>query len=210
MQTAYALSGRPLRAAEVERVSLRDRLIPRRDAAPDDLERAFRRREDGSLEEAYRRHAPAVLGFLVSVTGDRGAAEDVLQEVFVDAWRRAGDFDPRRAGLATWLMVIARSRAVDHLRRRIPEPRDHTDPAVVTATDPVDAVDDMLGRWRFAALLATLSEEDAHLLRLRFHEGLSQSEISERTGMPLGTVKTRMNRALERLRALVETEEGRR
>jgi len=180
--------------------------LPARDE-PDPLAGALRRRDPRAIEMAYARHAPAVLGFLQRAVGDRGAAEDVLQEVFVDAWRRAEDYDPARANLVNWLLMIARSRAIDHLRRRVPEPRDPTDPLGVAAhEDPEDAVDALLGQWRFAALMERLSEEEAHILRLRFHVGLSQSEISDRTGLPLGTVKTRMNRALARLRDLFDDE----
>lgn len=170
---------------------------------------AFRRRRDGSLKAVYERHAPSVLGFLSRAMRDRSSAEDVLQEVFTDAWRRADRFDPDRASLSTWLLVIARSRAVDHLRRRVPEPRDTSLPGVMDeAEDPDASTDVLLGQWRFAALIGTLSEEEARVLKMRFHLGLSQSEIAEQTGMPIGTVKTRMNRALARLRRLMDEEEG--
>lgn len=173
------------------------------------LAAGLRRRDPAAIEAVYARHAPGVLGFLVRALPDRATAEDVLQEVFLEAWRRADGFDPSRASLSTWLLVIARSRAVDQLRRRVPEPRDHTDPTVPELQDPESAVDDLLGQWRFAELLSRLSEEEARILRMRFHLGLSQSEIQRETGLPLGTVKTRMNRALERLRHLVEEGEGR-
>lgn len=169
----------------------------------------FRRRADGSLEAVYARHAPAVFGFLTRAVRDRTAAEDVLQEVFTDAWRRADRFDPDRASLSTWLMVIARSRAVDHLRRRVPEPRDTTVPgAVDEAEDPDASTEALLGRWRFAALVSGLPDEEARVLRMRFHLGLTQSEIAEQTGMPIGTVKTRMNRGLARLRGMLDAEEA--
>jgi len=188
------------------------RVVIRRDAGRREearLVEGLRRGDADAIELAYARHAPAVFGFLVRALGDRGAAEDVLQEVFVDAWRRAPRYDPARASLVSWLLVIARSRAIDHLRRRVPEPRDPTDPlGAAQHEDPEDQVDALLGQWRVASLLECLTQEEAYILRLRFHVGLSQSEISERTGLPLGTVKTRMNRALARLRDLVDEEEG--
>lgn len=178
------------------------------DPGEDRLAQAFRRRGEGSLDAVYARHAPVLFGFLVRALRDRGTAEDVLQEVFTDAWRRAERFDPARGSLGTWLMVIARSRAVDHLRRSVPEPRDTSLPGAVLEAEDVEAsVDALLGRWRVAALLGSLSEEEARILRLRFHLGLSQSEIAEQTGLPLGTVKTRMTRGLERLRAMMDGEE---
>src|SRR5215470_5501164 len=80
--------------------------------------------DDDALAEAYRIYGATTFGFLVRLLGDRASAEDVQQQVYLEAWRRAGDYDPRRGGLLTWLLTIARSRAIDHLRRRVPEPRD--------------------------------------------------------------------------------------
>ena len=135
--------------------------------------------------------------------GDRAAAEDVQQQVFTEVWRRAGDYDPRRAGLLTWLLTIARSRAIDHLRRRVPEPRDPQLPDARAV--PADA-DALLERWRLAHLLGRLPENEHALLRLRFYDELSQSEISAATGIPIGTVKARMVRGLTRLREMIEVE----
>ena len=77
-----------------------------------------------ALAEIYRRRGATTFGYLVRALRDRGAAEDVQQQVYTELWRRAGEFDPERAGLLTWAMTITRSRAIDHLRRRVPEPRD--------------------------------------------------------------------------------------
>jgi RNA polymerase sigma-70 factor (ECF subfamily) len=173
------------------------------------LARGLRRRDPRALEAVYAAHAGAVLGFLIRALPDRATAEDVLQDVFVDAWRGADRFDPGRSSLATWLLVIARSRAIDQLRRRVPEPVDITAAdAPAEPADPASAVDTLLDDWRFAQLLEGLSEEESRVLRMRFHLGLSQTEIAEATGMPVGTVKTRMNRALARLRDDMAEEEG--
>ncbi len=102
-------------------------------------------------------------------------------------------------------MTIARSRAIDELRRRRPEPRD---PAELGDGEDLDTTADaVVERWRVAHLLSRLRPDDALLLRLRFYEGLSQSEIAERSGIPLGTVKMRMVAALDHLRELVTAEE---
>ena len=140
---------------------------------------------------------------LLRLLGDRAAAEDVQQQVFTEVWRRAGDYDPRRAGLLTWVLTIARSRAIDHLRRRVPEPRDPQLPDPRTV--PADA-DALLERWRVAHLLGRLPENERALLRLRFYDELSQSEISAATDIPIGTVKARMVRGLTRLREMIEAE----
>ena len=166
----------------------------------------LRRQDHASTHHLYERLAPSVLGFLTRALPDRQAAEDVLQEVFLDVWRRGPSFDPTRGTLTGWVFTIARSRALDHLRRRVPEPRDPQ--AVELETFDDGAIDKLLGEWRLAALLGDLPSDEARILSLRFRDGLSQSEITERTGIPLGTVKMRMVRGLDRLRVLVDREEG--
>jgi RNA polymerase sigma-70 factor, ECF subfamily len=169
------------------------------------LAAGLRRGDAAAMEAIYALHAPAVLGFLSRVIGDRHAAEDVLQEVFVEAWRGGARFDPSRSGLSTWLIVIARSRAIDHLRRRIPEPRDASaQGSPFEQEDPTSQIDGLMDKFRFAERMRSLPMEDARILKMRFHLGLTQSEIAEQTGMPLGTVKTKMNRSLARLRRAMD------
>lgn len=163
-----------------------------------------------ALAEIYRQYGATTFGYLVRTLRDRAAAEDVQQQVYTEIWRRAGEYDPERAGLLTWAMTITRSRAIDHLRRRIPEPRD---PEVASRTieagqDTAAESDALADRWRMTHYLGRLPEDESTLLRLRFYEELSQTEIAERTGVALGTVKARMVRGLRRLRELIEAEEG--
>ena len=150
-----------------------------------------------------------MLGYLINTLGDRGTAEDVHQQVFLEVWQRAPAYDPERGSLLTWIMTIARSRAVDEQRRRRPEPQD---PSTVLELpgeeDPELSPDALVERWRVAHLLSRLRPEEAELLRMRFYEGLSQTEISERTDIRLGTVKMRMVAALRRLQDMIEEEES--
>ena len=172
---------------------------------------ALRRRERAALDGLYGEYAPTVLGYLVNTLGDRGAAEDVHQQVFLEVWQRAPDYDPGRASVLTWIMTIARSRAIDELRRRVPEPADPSEDTafrIVEDPDPELSPDALVERWRMAHLLSRLRPEEAELLRMRFYDELSQSEIAERTEIPLGTVKMRMVAALRRLRDLVDQEEA--
>lgn len=159
------------------------------------------------MERIGSRFGPVVLGYLTGVLGDRGAAEDAMQMTMVEVWRRGASYDPSRGSLATWVLTIARSRALDQMRRRVPEP---FDPGAVTQAldrDAEDAVDRLLEQWRMAALMSSLPKEESSLLSMRFYDGLSQREIAQRTGIPLGTVKMRMVRALERLRDLIEQDD---
>lgn len=168
------------------------------------LAASLRRGDQGALASVHAQYGPTVFGFLVRTLHDHAAAEDVFQQVLTEVWRRGPEYDPSRASMLTWILTIARSRAIDELRRRRPEPQD---PGALP-DQPVDAPqDDLLDRWRVSHLLRGLPEEERRLLELRFYGELSQTEIAQRTGLPLGTVKTRMVRALERLRAALDAEE---
>jgi len=165
----------------------------------------LRRRDRSALNDLYELYGRATFGFLVRALPDRATAEDVQQQVFLEAWQRSPTYDPRRASPATWLMTIARSRAVDHLRRRTPEPRDPLAAATLADSAAEDrALDELHDRWWLSAVLAELPDEEAEVLRLRFDRGLTQAEIAVAQGLPLGTVKSRMARALGRLRVVLE------
>ena len=184
---------------------------PRRRRAADPEERrlaaALRAGDRHAVAAVEARFGRLLSGFLRDALPDPASAEDVLQQVLLEIWRRGPDYDPDRAGLLTWMMTIARSRAIDERRRRRPEPVDPAD--VVERAGPGSSeVDRMLERWRLGGLLDRIPPEEAIALRLRFYEELAQPEIAARMGIPLGTVKTRMVRGLARLRGLILEEEG--
>lgn len=160
----------------------------------------------GAIAELYERHGASIFAFLLKTLRDRPAAEDVQQQVFLEAWQRAASYDPARGGLLTWLMMIARSRAIDHLRRRVPEPAGALGDLPGPGEEAIDEVDRLVERYRVASLLSGLHAEEARILRMRFYDDLSQTEIAARTGIPLGTVKMRMARALERMRDQIGAE----
>ena len=178
----------------------------RRRPEPGRLVEGLRRGDPDALAEIHRDYGRVVLGYLRGALRDDGAAEDVHQEVFLEVWRRGSGYDPGRGSLGTWIMLIARSRAIDHLRRRVPEPRDPQAGPLGEGEDLASSPDLLAERWAMAVLVARLPDDQARILRMRFHDGLSQTEIAERTGIPLGTVKTYMVRALRRLRELMEEE----
>ncbi len=172
---------------------------------------ALSRSDPAAIDALYAEYSGTVLAYLIQALGDRTAAEDVRQQVFAEVWQRADSYDRERAGLLTWVLMMARSRAIDHMRRRrhTPEPRE---PARVASladarTARVSPTDMMIERWRVAHLLKQIPRDEAELLRMRFYEDLSQTEIAGRTEIPLGTVKMRMTRALTRLRDLIDEEE---
>jgi len=166
------------------------------------------RGEERALKQIEKEYSGLLRGYLQQVLGDRATAEDVLQQVMLEVWQRGKSFDPSRASVSTWVMMIARSRAIDHLRRRVPEPHDPSVTAsLIDRMAPQEHIAETLAeQWQMAHLLTQLPREEAQILRMRFHEELSQREIAARTGIPLGTVKTRMVSALARLRMLMERE----
>jgi RNA polymerase sigma-70 factor, ECF subfamily len=156
-----------------------------------------------ALEEIHARSGAAVFSYLRRLLRDVGSAEDVFQQVFAEVWRRRLEYDPARSALTTWLFTIARSRALDEQRRRHPWP---VDPAALPEAVAPPAHDAEIDRWLVADLLGSLPALERELLQLRFYDELSQTEIAARTGLPLGTVKTRMVRALARLRERMDEE----
>ncbi|MBS1846262.1 MAG: sigma-70 family RNA polymerase sigma factor [Actinobacteria bacterium] len=184
---------------------------PARSRPPRDLDPAeitlvtrLRAEDEGALAAFEERYGRVLTGFLRDSLPDPGTAEEVRQQVLTEIWRRGADYDPARSSILTWALMIARSRAADERRRRRPTP---IDPTTIEESGEDPELDGLLDRWRVAALLERIPAGEAGVLRLRFYEGLSQSEIAARTGVPLGTVKTRMIRGLARLRELI-AEEG--
>jgi RNA polymerase sigma-70 factor (ECF subfamily) len=170
------------------------------------LAEGLQRRDEQALAELHSACGRTVMGYLVRVLGEPATAEDVFQQVFFEAWQRGPEYDPARASTLTWIMTIARSRAIDQLRKRVPEPHDPR--SAVALLEPADEaqLDELLERWRFSALLGRLPDDQADLLRRRFYEGATQTEIAAATGVPLGTVKMRMVQGLTRLRDLLDGE----
>lgn len=169
------------------------------------LARRLRRGDPDVIADLYAQYGSASYGVLLRTLRDRDAADDVQQQVFAEVWRRSSQYDASRAGLLTWILTIARSRAIDHLRRRVPEPVSADEIVRLSGGGDAPAETDLaLDRWRATELLAVLPDHERELLRLRFYEELSQTEIAARLDLPLGTVKARMVRALRKLRAHID------
>ncbi|PYV95321.1 MAG: RNA polymerase subunit sigma-24 [Acidobacteria bacterium] len=156
------------------------------------------------MAQLYDRYSGIVYSVALRVLGDTGAAEDVLQEVFMQLWRNPGVFDSSRGNLGPWLAVIARNRAIDGLRKRRPE----TDIAdVVVSVEPDLASETERGRamHKVRSVLGSMPARQRSALEMAYFEGLSHSEIASKTGEPLGTVKTRIRGGLMMLRKAFQT-----
>lgn len=166
-----------------------------------------------ALAVLYDRYAPRVLGLTTRILGDADEAEDVLQEVFLQVWRAPRRFDPSRGALLTWLLVLARSRAIDRLRslRRRGWDR-HVDVAAAALPSGQNVERDAEASQEGAAVrraLADLPAEQRRALELAYFDGYTQTEIAELTGAPLGTVKTRLRQGMMKLRDAFRAYSGR-
>jgi RNA polymerase sigma-70 factor, ECF subfamily len=156
-------------------------------------------RDHAAFEELYARYARSVLGLALRRIGDRGRAEDSVQDVFAAVWRSAASYDARRGPGGAWLYTIARNAIVDTLRRR-PAPT-VADPPEVASTGPTpdEEVEASWSAWRVHRALEKLPEQERIVIDLAYFSGLSQSEVASFLSIPLGTVKTRTRSGLARL-----------
>lgn len=188
---------------------------PRRDDAAE-LTRLLERtaaRDRAAFAEFYRRTAPAVLGTLVRIVRRRSVAEDVLQDVYVQVWERAADFDAHRGRAMTWVLALARYRAIDALRRDrmdLVDPHELAD-AIDSAGGPSagdevhDAAADAMDRRRLARCFAQLSSDQQRTVLLAFQGGRSHPEIATALARPLGSVKSWIRRGLQSLKECMES-----
>jgi RNA polymerase sigma-70 factor, ECF subfamily len=146
----------------------------------------------------YKRYARAVLGLALRRLGDRGRAEDAVQEAFASVWRAARSYRRDRGPVAPWLYAVARNAIADRGRARIEPPAEPVDTAS-DAPGPPDHAEQSWVAWRVHRALEQLPESERTVLELAYWSELSQSEIAERLGIPLGTVKTRTRSGLRRL-----------
>ncbi len=169
----------------------------------------LQRREPQALAELYDRYGGMVYRLVLRIVRDTGAAEDLVQETFLRAWNRAGAFDAERGAPGPWLLAIARNRALDHLRaqsRRGPNAMELNE-----TEHPARFVDLLAGALNFdlarqlKRALEQLSAGQRAAIELAYFQGLSQSEIAEHLGQPLGTIKTWMRRAMLRMRETMES-----
>jgi RNA polymerase sigma-70 factor (ECF subfamily) len=158
--------------------------------------------DETALGLLYDRYGGRVYSVAKYLLQDSGAAEEVLQDIFHQLWRNAASFDSKRGALGGWLLVMARNRSIDRLRRRSLPVEEEAAPTLVGPALDIENFtvrNEMARRVRVA--LQALPEAQREAISLAYFEGLTQSEIAKRTGDPLGTVKTRLRTALASLKA---------
>lgn len=161
-----------------------------------------RARDEGAMGALYDRYSSLVYAVALRVLGDTGAAEDVLQEIFLQLWKKPAAFDSARGSMGAWLSVIARNRAIDALRKRKPE-TDVEDVVLSVETNFAENADRGRALVKIREALSTMAAAQRTALEMAFFEGLTHSEIAQKTGEPLGTIKTRIRAALLSLRSAV-------
>jgi RNA polymerase sigma-70 factor (ECF subfamily) len=159
----------------------------------------------GAFDELYRRYARPVLGLALRRLGDRGRAEDAVQDAFAAVWRSAGSYEPTRGAGAPWLYTVARNAIVDGLRRS-PEPAAEVPELPSGEAGPPERAEASWLSWRVHRALEELPANERTVIELAYYGGMSQSEIADFLFLPLGTVKTRTRAALARLAEALEGE----
>ena len=169
--------------------------------------------DESALAHLYDASSPLVYGLALRILGDAGAAEEVTLDVYLQVWKQANRFNPLRGRVSTWLMTMARSRAIDKLRGRAQErsQADTLEAVPETQSESLDpeqsaAVAQQQAQVRKA--LSALSEDQRRAIELAFFNGLSQNEIALRLKEPLGTIKTRIRNGMLRLRDLLQPRQG--
>jgi len=163
----------------------------------------LQRGEPQALAELYDRYGGMIYRLVLRIVRDTGIAEDLVQETFLRAWNRAGAFDSERGAVGPWLLAIARNRSLDYLRAQ----SRHANTMELNETEhparfvdfPAEALNFDMAR-QVQRALEQLSANQRAAIELAYFEGMSQSEIAERMGQPLGTVKTWMRQAMLRMR----------
>lgn len=204
----------PSRASPVQHPDAAPR--PQTDFGPAGADAELLRRmcagDEAALGELHDRWSPLLYSLVLRIVGDGHDAEEVLEETFWQAWRQAGRYQDGRGSVSSWLTTIARSRALDRLRarrRRREESWDGAEETLASASadhDPHGPLEAMEAEERRAIIVravAQLPEQQRKTVELAYFGGMSQSEIAEQTGQPLGTVKTRARLALQKLREVL-------
>jgi RNA polymerase sigma-70 factor (ECF subfamily) len=160
---------------------------------------AMARGDRDAMAALYERHSGVLLGLAMRIVKNRREAEDLLHDVFLEVWRSAKDFDPKRGRVRTWLAIRMRSRALD-LQKSARVSRNAGDAGLDVLVDDAESASALGDHARIRAALVELGPDQRRVLELAYFEGLSCTEIAERVAIPVGTVKSRIASGLERMR----------
>lgn len=177
-----------------------------REAQADAMDRIARHRDKDAFAELFTYFAPRIKAYLLRLGMVDGAAEELAQEVMITVWRKADTFDRRQAAVSTWIFRIARNRRIDAIRRDNKGELDPNEPLLIPEAEPTpdECVFAQEREAHVRRAMAELPETHVELLRLAFFDGLSHSQIAKRLDLPLGTVKSRLRLAFQRLRVTLE------
>ena len=178
-------------------------LLSYSDVSDGELIRLVGSGDRSAFDALYRRYSRPVFGLALRRLGDRGRAEDAVQETFASVWRAARSYRPERGPGAPWLYAVARNAIVDNGRTRREPPIDAPD-EVAGDDGPADRAESGWVAWRVHRALAELPDSERRVIELAYWGGRSQSEIADLLGIPLGTVKTRTRTGLARLATVLE------
>jgi RNA polymerase sigma-70 factor, ECF subfamily len=178
------------------------------DDSPSDAELLARvgEHDHEAFEILYGRYLRPVFGLALRRLGDRGHAEDAVQEAFAAIWRSASTYRPERGAAGGWLYTVARNAIVDRLRRRGPSVDAELPELASTEPGPAQRAEDSDVAWRVHRALEELQPREREVIELAYWSGMSQSEVAEYLHLPLGTLKTRTRSALGRLASVLEGE----
>jgi RNA polymerase sigma-70 factor (ECF subfamily) len=175
-----------------------------------ELAERLQRRDTRAMADLYDRFGRLVYSVIYTIVRDTGIAEDLLQETFLRIWNRASGFDAEKGALGPWLLTVARNRAIDHIRsagarhaKNAFELEEREHPSLM-----IDAQLDLQNKDQARAIrtaIGKLNEKQRRVIELAYYEGLSQTEMAEKLGEPLGTVKTWVRSALKKLRDELQT-----
>ncbi|MDX6695891.1 MAG: hypothetical protein QOF02_3494 [Blastocatellia bacterium] len=185
-----------LRALKPEQAPISDAELLRRIAGGD----------EEALAALYDNYKSILFSLILRILHSQSEAEDILQDVFIQVWQKAANFDEERGRPFTWLVTLARSRAIDRLRQLGSRERTATEASRAAPEEWTDAVEDAIKSEEGAVVrkaLAELPEEQRRALLMAYYEGLTQTEIADKLNAPLGTVKTRMRSGMIKLRELL-------
>jgi len=177
-----------------------------RERLADCVEQIAGARSRRAFSELFEYFAPRLKSYLIRLGSEASVAEEIMQEVMLNVWRKAEQYDRRQASVSTWIFRIARNRRIDNLRRTNKPELDAEDPMLQPAEveQPDITVNRAQLEIKVREVIETLPEDQLVLLKAAFYEGLSHSEIAKTYGLPLGTVKSRIRLAFARLRGTLE------